>query len=169
MTSLKISRIWFATPLSVNLDNVGLLSLWNFQNLFTGIVAAHLRRHPRFKLSDRFTLCRKLDVRVDGVDVFSARMPHQCFANFLHDACFHEPCVKRVAEVMEPAIADARTTDSSLPSGLDDADRFTLKRKEQTLLLAFGKKKIVNAGGEGNFPSFTSSGFGTCDKEQIAV
>src|ERR1700722_11978862 len=158
MTSLKVSDIWFATPLSVNLDNVGLLSLWNFQNLFAGTIA-QLGRHPCFKLPDRFTLCRKLDVGVDGVDVFSARMPHQCFANFLHDACFHEPRVECVAEVMEPAIPDARTTDSCLPSGLDDADRFALKREKQTLLLAFGKKKIVYAGGEGNFAPLASCGF----------
>src|SRR5258708_7318960 len=145
MTSLKISRIWFATPFSVNLDNVGLLSLWNFQNLFAGIVSAHLRRHPRFKLPYRFTLCRKLDVGVDGVDVFTARMPHQRLADFLHDASFHEPRVECVTEVMKPAITDASTADGSDPSGLDDADRFTLKREEQTLLLAFGKKKIVDA------------------------
>src|SRR4249920_2227062 len=112
MTSLKISRIWFATPLSVNLDNVGLLSLWNFQNLFAGTIA-QLGRHPCFKLPDRFTLCRKLDMGVDGIDVFTARMPHQCLADFLHDARFHEPRVKRVAEVMEPAIANSCAADGS--------------------------------------------------------
>jgi hypothetical protein len=64
-----------------------------------------------------------------------------------------------MAEIMEPAIADARAADGSLPSGLDDADRFALEREEQTLLLAVGKKKIVDASGEGNFSPFASCGF----------
>lgn len=106
---------------------------------------------------------------IDGVDVFTARMAHERFADFLHDACFHKPRVERVTEVMETVVADARAADGSLPSGLDDADRLTLEGEEQALLLAFGLKEIVDAGGKGNLPPLASGGFRTRDKEQIAI
>lgn len=86
---------------------------------------------PRFELPDRFSLHRKLDVGVDGVGVFTARMAHQCLADFLQYPCLHEPRVERVSKIMEAVVADARAANGGLPGGFHDADGLIFEREEQ--------------------------------------
>ena len=81
---------------------------------------------------------------VNGVDVFTAGMAHQRLADLLHDPCFHEPRIERVAEIMKAAVADARAANGSLPSGLDYADGLAFESEEQALLLAFSEKELVD-------------------------
>ena len=106
---------------------------------------------------------------VNGVDVFTAGMAHQRLADFLHDPCFHEPRIECVAKIMKAAVADARATSGSLPSGLDYADGLAFEREEQALLLAFSEKELVYAVGKGDFTPFATGSLRLAYKEQVAV
>src|ERR1700682_5967523 len=74
--------------------------------------------HPLFELPNCFALCWKLHVRVNGVDVFTARMAHERFADFLHDSRFHEPRIECVAEVVEAVVTDTGAPNGVPPSSL---------------------------------------------------
>jgi len=52
---------------------------------------------PRFEHLDRAALGGQLNVGIDGVDLATAGMPHQGFADFLHDSRFHQAGIKGVA------------------------------------------------------------------------
>lgn len=97
--------------------------------------------HPGFELPDRFALHRQLDVGVNGVHIFAARMTHERLADVLHDARFHEPRIERVAEVMEAVVADARAADRGLPRGFDLLNRVVVKRENQPRSLPVGKQE----------------------------
>ena len=88
---------------------------------------------PHFELPDGFALHRKLDVGINGVGVFTARMAHQCLADFLHDSGLHEPRVEGVPKIMETVVADASAADGRPPSGFDNADRLIFEGEDQSL------------------------------------
>ena len=93
-----------------------------------------LLRNPFLKFSDGFTLHRKLDVGVDGIEFFAARMAYDCFADFLLDPGLHHSRIARVAEILGPVIADTRAAYSSLPSGFDNADGHLFEHEEKPRL-----------------------------------
>jgi hypothetical protein len=106
-------------------------------------------------------------VGVDRVHVLSARMPHERFADFLHNSRFHESCVKGVPEIMEPVVADARSADGGFPRGLHRADRALVEREDDSCVLPEGEKFGVRSFSERHFPALASGGFRTADKEQV--
>ena len=85
-------------------------------------------------------------------------MAHQRLADFLHHSCFHEPCVERVPEIVETEIADARSTNSRLPSGLCSDQGLAFERKEQALFLSIDDEELVDTLGEGNFAGLAPGG-----------
>jgi hypothetical protein len=91
---------------------------------------------PRFEFPDRFALHRQLDVGINGVHVFAARMAHQRLADLLHDACFHEPRVERVSEFMEAEMPRERPFDESVPGRLVITHGVAAIGEDDTFLLA---------------------------------
>ena len=79
--------------------------------------------HPLLKLSDGFALHGKLDVGVGRVNFRARGMAHERHANFLHDTGFHQPGVKRVAEIVETYVPELGILQCVLPGALHDANR----------------------------------------------
>lgn len=67
---------------------------------------------------------------------------------------------------MEAKLAESRAADGSFPSGFDEMDWPTLKRKEQALLPALVEKELVDAVGEGDLAALSAGSFRTSDGEQ---
>lgn len=104
---------------------------------------------------------------VNGVYVFARRVAHQGFADFLHDARFHEPGVKGVPEIVKPAIADSRAAHRRLPRGLDLLDRVRLEGEDESRVLPLFGEKPREAFRKRYLAALPSGGLRLGDKEQV--
>jgi len=67
-------------------------------------------------------------------------MAHERHADFLHDAGFHEAGVERVAEIVEPHVADSGICECRLPGALHDPNRTAAKVDDKAVGLALLKQ-----------------------------
>src|SRR2546430_16272636 len=91
---------------------------------------------------------------VDRLDVFTARMTHQSFADFLHDPGLHQAGVERVAQVMEAEVANLGPAQRGLPRSLDLVDRVAPEGEGQAFVLPVLSEKLKESPSEWNLTSF---------------
>ena len=64
---------------------------------------------------------------VNCVDSRARGVPHKRHANFLQDAGFHQPGVKRVPKIVKAYVADSGVLEGRLPRSLYDSDGASAK------------------------------------------
>ena len=73
---------------------------------------------------------------VNRIDFFAARMPHEGFADLLHDAGFHEAGVERMAEIVKSHVADSGVFQRRFPGALHYANRTAAEIDHEAVGLA---------------------------------
>ena len=86
-------------------------------------------------------------MRVSRMNI-SARMSHERLADFLNDARFHEPGIKRVPQVMKADVPQLCSLQRFSPCGFDRADVAAAKRENEARGLPSCEKQIEHAAGE---------------------
>ena len=134
-----------------------------------GFEFSHLGRHPELQLLDGLAFGGKLDVGVAAVDIVAGRMAHQGPSHVGNDAGFHQPGRERVAQVVKPKPAHARTFERPPPSRLHQVNGLFVIGKQVPFGLVLVAQVLRHTVGKRNLSRLARDGLGLGDLEQLPV